>query len=93
MVSDESNIKPASADALRRARRDIDGALTRDRGRLLGLLARWKAKPGDAGLRAAFARQAGKHRSPNVSAASPRCPRPRSMQRCRSPRTPTRSWH
>ncbi|ODU52945.1 MAG: ATP-dependent RNA helicase HrpA [Lysobacteraceae bacterium SCN 69-48] len=55
MVSDESNIKPASADALHRARRDIDGALTRDRGRLLGLLARWKAKPGDAGLREAFA--------------------------------------
>ncbi len=54
MVSDQSNIKPASADALHRARRDIDGALTRDRGRLLGLLARWKAKPGDAGLREAF---------------------------------------
>nr|WP_246037223.1 ATP-dependent RNA helicase HrpA [Thermomonas fusca] len=48
-------MKPAPADALHRARRDIDGALTRDRGRLLGLLARWQAKPGDAGMREAFA--------------------------------------
>ena len=55
MVSDQSNIKPASAGVLHRARRDIDGALTRDRGRLLGLLARWKARPDDAGLRQAFA--------------------------------------
>ncbi len=54
MVPDESNIKTAHADALRQAGRDLDGALTRDRGRLLGLLARWKAKPGDAGLREAF---------------------------------------
>lgn len=54
MVSDQSNIKPASTDALHRARRDIEGALTRDRGRLLGLWARWKAKPGDAALREAF---------------------------------------
>ncbi|ODU52902.1 MAG: ATP-dependent RNA helicase HrpA [Lysobacteraceae bacterium SCN 69-48] len=55
MVSDQSNIKPASADALHRSRRDIDGALTRDRGRLLGLWARWKAKPDDAALLEAFA--------------------------------------
>ncbi|MDE2408562.1 MAG: ATP-dependent RNA helicase HrpA [Xanthomonadaceae bacterium] len=55
MVSIESNLKPAHADALQRARRDIDGALTRDRGRLLGLLARWQARPGDAALREAFA--------------------------------------
>ncbi len=55
MVPVEPNIKPSSADALRRAHRDIDGALTRDRGRLLGLLARWQASPGDAALHQAFA--------------------------------------
>jgi ATP-dependent helicase HrpA len=38
----------------RQARRAIDGALTRDRGRLLGLWSKWNAKPGDAGLRDAF---------------------------------------
>ena len=36
------------------ARRAIDGALTRDRGRLHGLWSRWNGKPGDAGARAAF---------------------------------------
>ncbi|MBS0218007.1 MAG: ATP-dependent RNA helicase HrpA [Proteobacteria bacterium] len=36
------------------ARRAIDGASTRDRGRLLGLLAKWQAKPNDAALRDAF---------------------------------------
>ncbi len=55
MVPVEPNIKPSPTDALRRARRDIDGALTRDRGRLLGLLARWQARPGDAALHQAFA--------------------------------------
>ena len=45
----------AAADASpQRARRAIDGALTRDRGRLLGLWAKWNAKPGDATLRDAF---------------------------------------
>ncbi|MDO5609643.1 MAG: ATP-dependent helicase, partial [Pseudomonadota bacterium] len=37
------------------ARRAIDTALTRDRGRLFGLLAKWQAKPKDAALRDAFA--------------------------------------
>jgi len=36
------------------ARHAIDGALARDRGRLLGLWSKWKARPGDAGLREAF---------------------------------------
>lgn len=36
------------------ARRAIDGALSRDRGRLYGLLSRWKAKPGDEQLRERF---------------------------------------
>jgi ATP-dependent helicase HrpA len=37
------------------ARRAIDGASTRDRGRLLGLWSKWNAKPGDPALREAFA--------------------------------------
>ncbi|MBP3984586.1 ATP-dependent RNA helicase HrpA [Pseudoxanthomonas helianthi] len=37
------------------ARRAIDGALSRDRGRLHGLWSRWQAKPGDAKARDAFA--------------------------------------
>ena len=41
--------------ASRQARHAIDGALTRDRGRLLGLWTKWNAKPGDAALRDAFA--------------------------------------
>ncbi len=36
------------------ARRAIDGALTRDRGRLQGLWSRWQGKPGDVAARAAF---------------------------------------
>ncbi|PJK09067.1 ATP-dependent RNA helicase HrpA [Lysobacteraceae bacterium NML95-0200] len=39
---------------LRHARRAIDDALSRDRGRLLGLLSKWKARPKDGALRAAF---------------------------------------
>lgn len=39
---------------LREARRGIDGALSRDRGRLHGLWSRWSARPSDAGARAAF---------------------------------------
>ena len=39
----------------KQARRAIDGALTRDRGRLLGLWSKWNAKPGDGALREAFA--------------------------------------
>ncbi len=39
------------------AKRAIDAALTRDRGRLLGLWSKWKAKPNDAALRDGFARK------------------------------------
>ena len=42
------------AQALYAARRAIDGALTRDRGRLHGLWSRWQARPADAGVRASF---------------------------------------
>jgi ATP-dependent helicase HrpA len=41
--------------ALQNARRTIDGALARDRGRLMGLWSRWSGKPGDAAAQAAFA--------------------------------------
>jgi len=41
--------------ALQTARRAVDGALARDRGRLLGLWSRWSGKPDDAALQAAFA--------------------------------------
>ena len=36
------------------ARRAIDGALTRDRGRLHGLWSRWQGKPADIAARTAF---------------------------------------
>ena len=39
------------------AKRAIDAALTRDRGRLLGLWSKWKAKPGDVALRDAFTKK------------------------------------
>ncbi|MCC7249509.1 MAG: DEAD/DEAH box helicase, partial [Lysobacter sp.] len=39
---------------LQRARLHVDGALARDRGRLLALWSRWNAKPADAAARAAF---------------------------------------
>lgn len=41
--------------ALRQARQAIDGALSRDRGRLHGLWSRWSGKPGDERAREAFA--------------------------------------
>lgn len=40
---------------LRRARAAVDGALCRDRGRLLGLWSRWSGKPEDEATQAAFA--------------------------------------
>ncbi|MBF6025658.1 ATP-dependent RNA helicase HrpA [Lysobacter niastensis] len=43
------------SNALRQARRAIDGALSRDRGRLHGLWSRWSGKPGDGRARDAFA--------------------------------------
>ena len=45
---------PAAASP-HQARRAIEGALTRDRGRLLGLWSKWNGDPGDAALRDAFA--------------------------------------
>ncbi|HZH44742.1 MAG TPA: ATP-dependent RNA helicase HrpA [Lysobacter sp.] len=45
---------PASA-ALRQARAAIDGALSRDRGRLYGLWSRWSRAPEDAKVQEAFA--------------------------------------
>jgi ATP-dependent helicase HrpA len=45
-----------SSAALRQARRAIDGALSRDRGRLQGLWSRWSAKPADPAAREGFAR-------------------------------------
>jgi ATP-dependent helicase HrpA len=41
--------------ALQTARRAVDGALARDRGRLLGLWSRWSAKPTDDAAQTAFA--------------------------------------
>ncbi|MBW3551785.1 MAG: DEAD/DEAH box helicase, partial [Proteobacteria bacterium] len=46
----------AVTPALQSARRAIDGALSRDRGRLHGLWSRWKAAPEDAKAQAAFVR-------------------------------------
>ncbi|MEO6227035.1 MAG: hypothetical protein ABIO61_04145, partial [Thermomonas sp.] len=48
-------IEPANKNAPMPARHEIDGALCRDRGRLLGLWSKWKAKPEDAALGDAFA--------------------------------------
>jgi len=50
----ESRRGPATA-ALTQARRAVDGALSRDRGRLLGLWSRWNAKPAQTEAEAAFA--------------------------------------
>src|SRR5690606_5896576 len=50
----DSRRRPATA-ALTQARGAIDGATSRDRGRLLALWSRWNAAPADAGLQAAFA--------------------------------------
>lgn len=51
-------MKPIDSEGqadLRRARAAVEGALSRDRGRLIGLWSRWSGKPGDAKLQAAFA--------------------------------------
>ncbi|SDY66168.1 ATP-dependent helicase HrpA [Lysobacter sp. yr284] len=53
--STQSRQADASA-ALRQARRAIDGALSRDRGRLHGLWSRWSGKPADAAAQDAFAK-------------------------------------
>ncbi len=48
-------IEPAPDRELQAARRAIDGALSRDRGRLHGLWSRWQSKPRDPAAREAFA--------------------------------------
>ncbi len=48
--------QPPATTVLKQARRAIDGALSRDRGRLSGLWSRWSAKPADEQAREAFAK-------------------------------------
>ncbi|MEG3050144.1 MAG: DEAD/DEAH box helicase, partial [Thermomonas sp.] len=55
MASIPPDSKRDPAHSPGQARRAIDGASTRDRGRLLGLWSKWNAKPADPALRAAFA--------------------------------------
>ncbi|NLA69097.1 MAG: DEAD/DEAH box helicase, partial [Gammaproteobacteria bacterium] len=50
----ESSPRDASPASRRPGREDVDGALSRDRGRLLGLLRRWEQAPGDDARRRAF---------------------------------------
>ncbi|MGH8055237.1 MAG: ATP-dependent RNA helicase HrpA [Stenotrophomonas sp.] len=50
-----SAIEKDTAARLRDARKAIDGASSRDRGRLLGLWSRWQSKPADAASEQAFA--------------------------------------
>ena len=45
MASTNPHSKPQSTPTPGQARRAIDGALTRDRGRLLALWAKWNTKP------------------------------------------------
>ena len=49
-----SAIEKPHAARLAQQQAAINGAMSRDRGRLLGMLSRWRAKPADAGLAAAF---------------------------------------
>ena len=49
-----SAIEKDIAARLREARQGIDGAMSRDRGRLLGLLSRWQGRPADSAAEAAF---------------------------------------
>jgi ATP-dependent helicase HrpA len=55
MIPKDSPADEARARALREGRRAVEGALARDRGRLLGLWSRWSGKPADAAAQAAFA--------------------------------------
>ncbi len=50
-----SAIEKDTTARLRDARKAIDGAMSRDRGRLLGLWSRWQGKPADAASEQAFA--------------------------------------
>ena len=52
-----STIEKDLSARLRAARPAIDGGMSRDRGRLLGLLSRWQGKPADAGAEQAFQQQ------------------------------------
>ncbi|MCH6483037.1 ATP-dependent RNA helicase HrpA, partial [Pseudoxanthomonas sp. LH2527] len=56
MMTTSRDPSPANPDrtALEQARRSLDRALSRDRGRLHGLWSRWQGKPADAGVRQAF---------------------------------------
>ncbi|KAB7772239.1 ATP-dependent RNA helicase HrpA [Xanthomonas maliensis] len=49
-----SAIDQTLAATLRERRRAVDAAMSRDRGRLLGLWSRWQSKPGNTQLREAF---------------------------------------
>ncbi|KRG67060.1 DEAD/DEAH box helicase [Stenotrophomonas terrae] len=49
-----STIEKDPSARLRAARAAVDGAMSRDRGRLLGLLSRWQGKPTDAAAEQAF---------------------------------------
>jgi ATP-dependent helicase HrpA len=64
-------------------RRAIDGASSKDRGRLLGLWNRWNAKPGDEAAREAFATPC-PVRSRRASCAPRACRKRRWTTRCRS---------
>lgn len=55
MTTNDSKAGQAHGRTLHDARRNVDAALARDRGRLLGLWSRWKAKPADTASQAAFA--------------------------------------
>jgi ATP-dependent helicase HrpA len=48
-------METSARSALTQARRALDGALSRDRGRLLALWSRWNARPDDAKAQTAFA--------------------------------------
>ncbi|PPT85531.1 ATP-dependent RNA helicase HrpA [Xanthomonas theicola] len=58
-----STIEKQLATRLRERRDAIDGALTRDRGRLFGLWSRWQAAPGNPALEAAFEQALGQSRA------------------------------
>lgn len=59
MGSIEHKFKPEDVQSPRQAKPWIDAALTRDRGRLLGLWKRWQGKPAEATLREACLRALG----------------------------------
>ncbi|MCD9033621.1 ATP-dependent RNA helicase HrpA [Luteimonas sp. Y-2-2-4F] len=54
MNTSPSEQRGRPADAQAQARRAIDGALSRDRGRLHGLWSQWRARPGDPAAQQAF---------------------------------------